>query len=242
MLQTIHGIVLKVIKYNDSYNIVDFYTNQLGRASFIVRNTKSQKSKIKSFLFQPFTFLEFEADIKASRTIHSIKEAKVYLHYSSLPYNPIKSSLALFLSEFLYHALRLEQANAPFFTYIKYSAQWLDKIEGNQIANFHLVFLIRMSRFLGLYPNVESYSPGYYFDLIEASFVPFEPKHSAYIAPQDAKHIPLFMRINYRTMHLVSLNQELRSKCLKAINDYYRIHIPEFPILKSLDVLHEVFK
>lgn len=241
MLQTIQGVVLKVIKYNDSYNIVDFYTYQLGRASFMVRNTKSQKSKIKSLLFQPFTFLEFEAEIKPSATIHIIKEAKIHLHYSSLPYNPIKSSLALFLSEFLYHALRLEQANASFFTYIQYSAQWLDRIEGVQIANFHLVFLIRMSRFLGLYPNVESYSPGYYFDLIEASFVPFEPNHSAFIVPLEAKYIPLLMRINYRTMHLVSMNQQLRSKCLKAINDYYRIHIPNFPILKSLDVLHEVF-
>ncbi|MCI7365586.1 MAG: DNA repair protein RecO, partial [[Clostridium] innocuum] len=29
--------------------------------------------------------------------------------------------------------------------------------------------------------------------------------------------------------------------CLVIMNDYYRLHLPDFPVLKSLDVLKELF-
>mgnify|MGYP007063239286 CR=1 FL=1 len=32
-----------------------------------------------------------------------------------------------------------------------------------------------------------------------------------------------------------------RNRCLTIINDYYRLHLPDFPLLKSLDVLKELF-
>ena len=41
MLQKINGIVIHIIKYNDSFNIADIFTREKGRASFLVRIPKS---------------------------------------------------------------------------------------------------------------------------------------------------------------------------------------------------------
>lgn len=55
--------------------------------------------------------------------------------------------MALFLSEFLYRAIREEAENRPLFAYLQHSIIWLDEC-GDGFANFHLVFLMRLSRFL----------------------------------------------------------------------------------------------
>ena len=53
MLQKTVGIVLHSLKYNDTSNIVDIYTQHTGRASFLVKIPRSRKSTVKSVLFQP---------------------------------------------------------------------------------------------------------------------------------------------------------------------------------------------
>lgn len=63
--------------------------------------------------------------------------------------------------------------------------------------------LMRLSRFLGLYPNLEDYHGGDYFDLQNACFTPLRPQlHSDYIAPEEAARLTRLMRMNYETMHL----------------------------------------
>ena len=59
--------------------------------------------------------------------------------------------------------------------------------------------------------------------------------------PADAARLPLLMRMNYDTMHLFRFGREERQRLLTALNDYSRLHLPAFPDLKSLDVLHEIF-
>lgn len=37
------------------------------------------------------------------------------------------------------------------------------------------------------------------------------------------------------------MSRQERNRCLVIMNDYYRLHLPDFPVLKSLDVLKELF-
>ena len=128
-----------------------------------------------------------------------------------------------------------------FIAYLVHSVQWLDVCE-TSFANFHLVFLMRLSRFLGLYPNVEEYSSSDYFDLLNACFVSSQPYHGMFVRPEEASHIRTLMRMNYETMHLFAMNRMERNRCLDIINEYYRLHLPDFPELKSLPVLQELFR
>lgn len=240
MLQKTRGIVLHSLKYNDTSNIVDIYTEVSGRLSFLIKVPKTKKAMVKSVLFRPLSILEFDADFRPTSNLHRISEVKPYLLFKSIPYNPYKMSIAMFISEFLYRALKEEAENRPLFAYLLNSIEWLDECETN-FANFHLVFLMRLSRFLGLYPNVEDYHTGDYFDLLNASFTSQQPFHHSFVRPGEASHLAKLMRMNYETMHLFGMNRTERNQCLTIINDYYRLHLPEFPALKSLSVLQELF-
>ena len=240
MLQKSFGIVLHSIKYNDVSNIVDIYTERSGRASFLVKLPRSKKATVKSVLFQPLSIIEFEADYRPTSNLHRVKEAKSFYPFSSLPYDPYKSAIALFIAEFLYRAVREEVENKPLFAYLLHSIQWLDE-QDKGFANFHLVFLMRLSRFLGLYPNLENYNNGDYFDLLNACFIAKKPFHNSFIEPDDASRLVNLMRMNFETMHLFAMSRVERNRCLLIIIDYYRLHLPEFPPLKSLDVLKELF-
>lgn len=241
MLQKTKGIVLHTLKYNDTSIIVDIYTELSGRGSFLVAVPRSRKAIVKSVLFQPLSFIEIEVDYRPNSTLHRVKEAKSFYPFSSIPYDPYKSSMAFFLAEFLYWAVREEAENRPLFAYLQHSIIWLDECNEG-FANFHLVFLMRFSRFLGLYPNLDDYHTGDYFDLLNACFTPIRPRfHSSYINAEEAERLRQLMRMNYETMHLFGMSRAERTRCLVIINDYYSLHLPNFPALKSLEVLKELF-
>lgn len=80
------------------------------------------------------------------------------------------------------------------------------------------------------------------FDLQNACFTPLRPQlHSDYIAPEEAARLTRLMRMNYETMHLFAMSRMERARCLTIMNEYYRLHLPDFPVLKSLEVLKELF-
>ena len=204
MLQKTLGIVLHTLKYKDTSLIADIYTEVAGRASFMVSIPRSRKAAVKPVLFQPLALVELEADFRPNATIYKVKEAKSLYPFATLPYDPYKSAIALFLSEFLYRAVREEAENRP--------------------------------------PNLEDYHAGDYFDLQNACFTPLRPQlHSNYIAPEEAARLTQLMRMNYETMHLFTMNRLERTRCLNIMNEYYRLHLPDFPVLKSLEVLKELF-
>ena len=231
---------MHTIKYNDTSNIVDVYTELNGRMSFLTPIPRSKKSAVKTVLFQPLSVVEVEVEIRTNSSLHRIREAKVLFPFSSIPYNPYKSAIALFMAEFLYRALREETDNTPLYAYLLNSIQWLDGCE-REFANFHLVFLMRLSRFLGLYPNTEEYHRGDYFDLLNAEFTSRQPLHHSFLRSEEAYKLLQLIRMNYETMHLFEMNRSERNRCLTVINEYYRLHLPDFPVLKSISVLQELF-
>lgn len=240
MYQKTVGIVLRCLKYNDTSNIVDMYTRERGRVSFMVRVPRSRKGSLRPMLFQPLSMLEVEADFRPNSHLYYIKDAKIWMPFTDIPFHPYKMSIAMFIAEFLYRALREEEPDEPLFAYLQHSISWLDACQ-ESFSNFHLVFLMRLSRFLGLYPNVDDYSQGCYFDMLNACFTGVVPSGGTFLKPEEASLVKLMLRMNYDTMHRFAMNRSQRNRLLTIINDYYRLHLPDFPVLKSIDVLKELF-
>ena len=235
------AIVLHAIKYGETRMIVDVFTRSQGRLSLIVSIPKSPRSRIRKQLFQPLTLLEAEIDIRPKAQLQKLKDVRLAVPFVSIPFNPHKLAITLFVSEFLYHALRSEQRNEPLFDYISSSVEWLDGQTAN-FSNFHLVFLMRLSRFLGFYPNLDDYEAGDYFDLRESSFCALPPKHHDFLKPEEAGKVQLMMRMDYATMRLYRLSRLDRDRLLEVAITYYRLHLPSFPELKSLAVLRELYE
>ena len=230
--------------------IVVTFTKTHGRLSFAVPVTRSAHSKIKKQYFQPLTLLNIDADIHQQSQLQKISEVSLYAPLPSLLSNPSKLAIGLFICEFLYHALRDEQQNEPLFEYVCNSIQWLDQRESD-FANFHLVFLMHLSRFLGFYPNLDTGRQGgiriqgnedrLYFDLRAACFCEHPPLHRDFLMPNEASRIRLLMRMDFFSMHLFRMGRSDRNRILELIIQYYRLHIPQFPELRSLPVLQELF-
>ena len=197
MLTKTQAIVLHSIKYGETRLIVDMFTKEYGRLSFIVSLPKSPKSKIKKQYFQPLAMLEIETDVRPRLQLQKLSDVRLLHPFSTIPFSQHKLSISLFVAEFLYYALRGEQQNALLFDYIVNSLQWLDGQDG-RFANFHLVFLMRLSRFL--------------------------------------------VRMDFPTMHLFQMSHTERNRLLEVALSYYRLHLPDFPELKSLTVLQELYE
>ena len=241
MLCKTRGIVLHAIPYNDKYSIIYMYTEAFGRTSYLVARSRGKKSPVSRALFMPLSVLEMEVEHLNKRDLHRIRETKLCYPLTEVFCNPVKNVLALFLAEVLFRVVKDTEPDQRLFDYLYESIHLLEYADKG-VANFHLVFLMRLSRFLGLYPNLEDYHTGDYFDLLNACFTSIRPQlHSSYINPEEAARLRQLMRMNYETMHLFGMSRAERTRCLTIMNDYYRLHLPDFPALKSLEVLKELF-
>ena len=232
MLNKTQAIVLHSLKYGETRLIVDMFTRSHGHLSFIVNIPKSSKSKFKKQFFQPLSLLEIETDVRPRLQLQKLADVRLSSPFSSIPFDAHKLAISLFLSEFLYHALRSEQRNEPLFDYIVNSLQWFDGQPGS-FASFHLVFF---------YPNLDDYLPGDYFDLRESVFCAVPPVHRDFLDSVEAEKVQLMMRMDYPTMHLFRMTHQERNRLLEVTLAYYRLHIPDFPELKSVAVLQDLYR
>lgn len=235
------AIVLHALKYGESQMIVDLFTRRLGRVSFFCHLPKSGKGKIKKQLFQPLTILDIVFNYRSQASMQRFVDLRLAKPFISVPFEPVKLSISLFLAEFLNYVTRGEQQNEPLFDYMEDSLLWLDNV-AKQYANFHLVFMMRLSRFIGFYPNLEEGNGNQWFDLRNSVFTPVRPSHPDYLEPAEASSIALLMRMDYKNMHLYRLSLAERNRCTELIIRYYRLHVPGFPEMKSLPVLQALFR
>ena len=101
MQRKTRGLVINNMRYRETSLLITIYTAEFGIASYIENGVRSAKAKHKMALFQPLTLLDLEVYHKPGKGLHRISEAKCYYPYQQIPFDIIKSSIALFLSEVL---------------------------------------------------------------------------------------------------------------------------------------------
>lgn len=240
MLEKTRAIVLNSLKYGESQIIVDLFTATRGRLSFLQRVARQGRSAARKHLFQPLTVLDVEFDYRANRRLHKLRDVSTAFPFRSLPFDMAKLSIALFVAEFTAYATRSEQADPALYAFIENSVRWLDACE-NGFANFHIIYMLHLTRFMGFYPNINDDCHGGFFDMRGGCFVDSQPLHPDFLAPDEAGKIRLLLRLNYSTMRLLHLSRDERNRCIDVVLAYYRLHQPAFPEMKSLAVLRELF-
>ena len=236
MLITSKAIVLNAIKYGDYDLIVKCYTEQGLRSYLIKRIFKATKGKLSPAFFQPLTQLEITANYNNNRSLHFIKEVKISTPYTTVHNNVVKQTMMVFLSEVLSHALKEEEENEQLFSYLETAFQWLDN--HNETPNFHLVFLMNLTKYLGFYP--EKGDNFLYFDLIEGKF----SNHilsNLYISGINLDGFKTLLGTNFDRLNALKLNKTNRRDLLEIVIQYFELHLPGFKKPKSLEVLKAVF-
>ncbi len=238
MRVTTKAIVLSALKYGDTSLIVKIFTASDGIKSYLLRGIlASKKGKLKTAYFQSLMQLEIVAKHKNKGTLESISEAKVNYHYQTLHTEITKNAMTLFLAEMLSNSIFEEEANKELFSFLEATLQWLDN--HNEISNFHLYFLIVLTKYLGFYPDTSDMAAPY-FDLLEGVFSDVITLNPMLIG-ENLQYFKVFLGTNFDTFHTIKLNKASRQQLLQSLILYFELHLQGFRKPKSLAILNEVF-
>ncbi|MBE8727336.1 DNA repair protein RecO [Flavobacterium hungaricum] len=236
MLVKTKAIVISSLKFQEKSLIVKCFTLSSGLKSYFVRDAfSSRKASQKMAYFQPFSIIEIEAVHKNKGTLENFKEVKVAVPFQSIHTDIVKSTMVMFLSEMLHHSIQEEEKNESLFLFLETALTWLDNHD--EIANFHLILLLEMTKYLGFYPDVSDVNFSF-FEMNEGVFTLFQTGNV--LSEQETsllkKLIDLKFDTNQKVFHVVE-----RQLLLKILIDYYSLHLEGFKKPKSLDILKEVF-
>ena len=239
MLQKTRGIVLHTMKYGETGMITTIYTELFGRMSFLMQGIRAKKSPVKGNNLQSLFLVELEVYYKPGRELHRIKELKNIYPFSSIPFEISKSTQAIFLAELLNKVLREEESRPDLFEFLFYSIQYLD-ILSEGIGNFHLIFLMQLSRYLGFGPT-NNFSDDYtYFDLIAGAFVPIIPPHPHYLKRDESSVLADLLTITYQKAAELRIDKTIREILPDRFLDYFNLHLGTNFNIKSLEILREI--
>lgn len=240
MTQKTKAIILSIIKYSDSSLIIKMYSEKFGTISIMQRYGRSRKSRLKTNIFQSLFLLMLDIDYKQNKNLQYCKEIELDVILCEIPYNTVKSSIAMFLSELLSRLLQEQEADAKLFGFLHNSIQLLDKTnEGT--ANFHLVFLYKLSKYLGIYPN-DNYSENLcFFDLSKGCYSGVYNNDKLVLNKEISKYFHILANCGFTDLNSIKISGKLRSQVLDAMVLYYKYHFPEIGNIKSLDILKQIF-
>ena len=235
------GIVLGYVRHNDKSCIAHIFTESGGYTSFIFYISATGKGTGRNTLLQPLTLIEFQCNPNGSDTaLQHLKEPVNIQPYTDIPFNPVKSCIALFLGEFLTYALREERENRPLFSFLAEASNDIDKTPHTE--NAHLYIILKVSNYLGIGPNADKYEPGYWLDLRDGTYSALQPQHTEALGPDEAyKTVQLMGCGSIAQASEIPMTGSMRTGLANTLNLYFRLHVPGFPVLKSTEIIQTIF-
>ena len=210
------ALVLGIVKYGDNSRIVQCYTRETGKQNFMVH--VSARKKNGNILAMPLTILDIEFRKNKKRDLQNLSRFNINTPYYTLHTEPVKVAVAQFLAEILNTTLRENSNDSGLFDFIIGSLQYFDTLEAGY-KNFHLRFLLDLTRFLGFYPdnrnnNIKSFlNP----ELGLYSEIPYSDLYS-----QDVSQLILELTsVKIENFTNIKISGLQRTKVLDAINKFY---------------------
>lgn len=239
MLHKTRGIVLKTTDYGESSVIVQVFTEKFGLQSYIINGVKKAKAKISRNMLQPLHLLDMVVYHKNTGGIQRIAELKNSPLLQTIPYDIVKSSIVMFLNEVIYKTVKQQTADENLFDFLFSAVEWLDhQTEG--LANFHLLFLINLTRYLGFYPDRYMADDADYFDLKNGTFNRYKPDGLQFISQPYTQIFSNLLQTGFSSAAALKINNEDRRHLITKILEYYTLHTESFGNIRSHEVLEEV--
>lgn len=240
MIDKTKSIVLQIRQYKDNLSIVELFTSRNGKITCFLPVSKNKKSLIKSNMFQPLSLLELEIDLNTKKEIHRIREAKIHFPLNQIPFHPIKLSLAQFIAEVIAKTSSEHDENPTLYSFFENAIHILD-LTDKSVANFHIVFLLKLTAFLGFYPNTDNYSDNSCFDLVNGTFVQTKALHNHHLDLKQSRTLNDLLALNFENFAEFPLSRMDRQEIVSYIFEYYKLHLSGFQGIKSFEVLKMLF-
>lgn len=240
MLTHLHCIALRTVKYSDRNNILTAYSREMGRVALLMSAGGSREAVRRRAVTMPLTPFECIADVRPGRDIYNVREPRALLPLHGLHSNPVKGAVAMFMAELLGAVLTESQEDAALYAFLVDSVGRFDSMSRG-VANFHLAFLYRLGRYIGIEPDVSTYAPGRVFDMVDGTFRSAPPLHRRFLPPEDAATVALLSRMTWDNLAAFRFSRNQRNSILTAILEYYTLHYAALSGLNSLDVMRRLF-
>lgn len=240
MLTKTKVIVLNTVKYSESSLIVNVYSAEYGAISLIAKGVRKSGKAKKSALFSPLNILNLDFDFRENRDLQFFRDAEMAAPLFSLQTMISKSTVSLFLAEFLLKALKEEESNKALFQFLEESIIYFNSLESNY-SDFHLVFLIHISRYLGFKPNTNRDEINLYFNLQQGSFQSNFSSEEICLNIENSTNLQLILNSEILNLKSLKFSNKERRELLSNILRFYEIHLPEVGKIESLYILESVF-
>lgn len=168
-----------------------------------------------------------------------MKDLGISIPFVSIPFHPVKASVVLFLNEIVHKTIADDYENESLYQFLEHSLQFLDHKE--KVGNFHLWFLMQLTRQYGFFPSVLSEQDAF-FDLAQGVSVPLRPAHPHYLQGDWKMIWEKLCACNATEADGIKLTGEARHFVLDLLLTYFKLHLQEMREIKSLEVLREMFK
>ncbi len=235
MFVSTKAIVLKSIRYQEKSLIVKCYTETNGTVNFFVPSIfSSKKNSSKIAYFQPLNLLEIDFEHKKKSNLEYFKNfQQAYPSISNFDFK--KNAILFFIAEVLDQVIKEQETDENLFHFLETSILWLNTHD--LIHNFHLVFMLELTKFLGFYPDVSSISFDY-FDLLEGKFN--TQFNSFSITLEESNLFKKLIELKYSNENLIFSKTE-RQKLLIVLLTYFKHHNFEIKKTNSLEIFKELF-
>ena len=234
------AFVIRSIKNGETSLIVSCYLEDIGYKTFIVKGVYgSKKSKFSKAHFFPLNIVNLNYSYSEGKNLGFIKEVKTEKLYKSLHLDIQKSSVIIFLSEILNSIFKEETiVNKDLFIFLLNTLSWYDQVKS--CNNFHLKFLIELSRFIGFYPNINNENDSFFN--LESGSTSATQSIGVNISGNDLTLFKEFLGTEFEDLNSMNTKNESRTRILNYIIDYYSLHLQMFKTPKSINVFAEIFK
>lgn len=235
-------IALRTVRYNDKNSILSAFTAERGRVSLFVPASGSKEARRRRALLMPLSVVDAEIDVRPGRDIFNLREVRPLSSSLSIISSPVKSVIALFIADFLNSMLRQESADILLFEFLKEEISALEAMDDEAAINDHIGMLCRLSRFMGIQPDLGSYRKGAFFDMNDGVWRISPPLHTAWVDQAESRMVFLVMsRMTDLSNHMSKLltNRGIRNRAIDILIEYYTLHFTKLS-LPSLDVLRDM--
>ncbi|MDR1859774.1 MAG: DNA repair protein RecO C-terminal domain-containing protein [Bacteroidales bacterium] len=237
MLATTRGLFLRQIPYSDTASIGTIYTEQFGIQSFMLHRSRMKVKR--NNLFQPLFPLDITVWRHPGRPIHQIRDARMTVALTTMPFDVIRSAQAMLIAEVLLKLLKEEEPNPALFTYLLEAVCWLDGAHTG-VANFTVVLLFNLTRFFGVSPTPPDAARFRYFDLESGVFRQQPPTFHLFMDEHTTSAFRILFSTEPVAIDSLPFNNRQRTALLDGLLRYMSIHLDLSGDLKSLPILKEI--
>jgi len=239
MIISTKGVVLHCMDYSETSIIARVFTEQLGLQTYIVKGVRKKGARIKRNLFAPLSIIQLVANHKEGEGMRVMRDASCEFQLNGIATDMAKTAVSIYISELLSHTVSAQMADPNLYGFIEDAILNLDRATG-AISGFPLSFTIGLTQFMGFDPHNNFSVNDTYFDMEGGNFCSHPPDHPYYLSsPLSNRLSEVLTALNAGVVSIVA-DHSTRSELLAKMLEYYRIHLPAFGEIKSVQVLSDV--